>query len=424
VSTHAEAIADRLPVLYRDGELLRGVLDALGLQLEIVDEEGRQVQRTHWIGTVNELSEAGMLGALLDIAPEPWQALGEYLAWFHALRTARLREGGVTGQALRTFVRLYAEAFEATNHVEALPSFDKWSPKPAPTGHCFVENPARPEYARLGGATGAEPLTRQVVVNGGLDPAPLSILITGLGSGPEYVPVVANLTTGDGLVFLGTVPVGARLWISATADGVQAALGRDDATNRLRYVSRVVPGQPWGAADIAAVPAGLRLALGANDLWFLPVAHFDHPGLDRALLALADLELEQGRWDQSRFDHALFAQEPAVGVDLVWVESTPASVRIDLDGAALLTLSGQLDEGFEARDQLESSLRQGVQSLAAAGVATEVRLRPLTSSQRQRDHLVLIMPLWVTEAGATGADRLPDSGGAFDVTNFDNSTYR
>jgi hypothetical protein len=412
----------RLPALYADGDLVRGLLTVAALQLEIVDEEARIVQRAHWFDTTVELAEAAALGALLDIEPEAWQALGEYRAWFHALRTARLEHGAVSVPALRAFTELYAEAFESTNRIDALPSFETWNTEFVRTGHALVENPPRRRTTRLGGPGPVEPL-HQEVVNGGLDPAPLSVLCTG-GQQSEYAPVLVNRTTGVALAFLCELRPGERLWLQAEADGsVTAQLGRTDVTDRLRGITRVVPGTPWEPADVSA-PRAIVLESGANDLWFLPVAHFDARGLDRALLALAGLDLTEGRWDVSSFDHALFFLDPAAYLDLSWSERLPATLRVDLDAGWLHTSAGRLDDAFEAHEQLVGSVGTGISRLAAAGVAAEVRFRPLHDSQRQLDHLTFISGLAQHEIGTVGIDRLTDSGALFGITDFDESTYQ
>jgi hypothetical protein len=423
MTSHSEAMTERLPTLYRDGALVRGLVDVLGLQLEIVDAEARIVQRAHWFDDTVERDEAAALGALLDIGIEPWQSLGEYRAWFHALRTARLRDGAVTGPALRRFVVMYAEAFERTNRVEALGVFeDVWAAATGRQGHAFVENPPVANAARFGG-TAAEPLTRQVLTNAGLDPADVSILFTGTEVG-EYVPVVVNLTTGEALAYLDAVGVGQRLWVLGAGGTLTAQLEQADVTHRMRHVRRVVPGSAWTTADVSEQALPLRLLPGENDLWFLPVAHFDSPGLDRVLLALADLDLQQGRWDAGEFGRALFYQDPGVVIDLTWTERRPAQVRVDLDAGTFRSQAGGLDEALLARSELDVSLGLGVRSLAAAGVRADVRLRPLHDSQRQLDHLVFISGRQIGEAGTVGIDRLRDAGGVYGVTGYGDSTYQ
>ncbi len=419
----ARSLASRLPLLYRDGEILNSLLDTVGLQHEIVDENARRVQRRFWFDTAPDFDDAAKLGALLDIEPEPWQELGEYRAWFHALRTARLRRGAVTVAALRGFVEDYADAFETADDIELLPDFDTWNDAPVTIGHAFVENPVRAHRAELGGPTGPSPLHRQTIRNGGLEATPLHLLATGTASGPEYLPVVVNVTTGTALVHHGVVEPGQRLWIHSRDDGLVADLEGRDVSDRFRTVTHVAPGVPWEDTQTDTA-APLILRPGDNELWFLPVAHYDEPGLDRVLLGLADLDLEQGRWNETGFDQSLFFQDPALVLQLLWSEATPASLHVDLDGGGLLSPAGRLDEALEDRSQLEASLARGVASLSAAGVESEVRLRPHASSQRQRDRLRLVLPLMQHEAGTVGIDHLPDAGGVFGVTDFNDSTYR
>lgn len=429
MTTHAAAIGERLPTLYQDGDLVRGLIEVLALQLEVLDEEARIIQRAHWFDTTVELGEAAGLAALLDIPAEPWQQLDEYRAWVHALRDARLRFGAVTIPAIKEFIRRYVSAFTQANRIVAVAPLttadqkDNWGTAFQRTGNSFVENPPRRATTRLGGPGPIQPLQQRALTNRGMAGAPLSALFTG-GSLSEYVPVLVNRTTAEGLVFLGELRPGDRLWLTAAADGtLTAQLNRADVTEKLRFVRRVTPGQPWETADVGPARA-LTLRPGANDLWFLPVAHYDYPGLDRALFALAALDLTAGKFDSAAFDHALFFQEPAAYLDLSWVEKPAASFRLDLDGGTMRSPAGSLDASFEAREQLAASTSRGVASLAAAGVANEVRLRPLHESQRQLDHLTFISGMAQREIGPVGIDQLVDAGGLFGITAFGESTYQ
>jgi hypothetical protein len=277
-------------------------------------------------------------------------------------------------------------------------------------------------------AGGAEPLQRFTVTNGGLDPATVGVLLVGLAEGPEYAPVLVNVTNGQALVFLGAVPPGARLWIRSIEGDegsvLEARLEGDDVSDRLRGIDGLVPGVPWDASQALSPARPLVLDRGVNDLWFLPVAHYDVRGLDRALLALADLALKQGRWDETEFDASLFAQDPALALHLSWVETTPATLHIDLPGGLLRSRAGESQAAMAAREQLEFALDQGVDRLAAAGVVSQVRLRPFASAQRQRDRLTAVLPLRHREVGPTGGDHLPDAGGVFGITNFEDATFR
>lgn len=448
----AADMAERLPQLWRDGDVVRGLLSVLGLQLEVVDQELAEVARAHHFDPCLERDEAAGLAGVLDIGPEPWQTLAEYRPWVHALRDARLRAGSVTREGIRLFVEEYRAGFEAANGVTITVPVPRFERQPLPGRAALVENPPTLVRARVpsgaggaaggaGGAAGAgagaggiEPLARFEVVNGGLDPVPLAAQFTGLGStGPEHAPLLANLTTGEAIAYLGPVGPGARLALlpaspalgaGGSSPALAVTLEGVDVTHRARFMEGFAPGPSGPPAPVAGPPRSLTLARGANDLWFLPLAHFDVPGLDRVLLALAELSLRQGRWDSTTFDRSVFAQEPAATLQLAWAETAPATFVVDLPAAHLLSGVGSLDASLADRDRLASALGRAVPTLAAAGVRTTVRLRPHTDRQPAHDRLAGLLPLRHREAGPTGADNLIDAGGTYGVTPFDDSTFR
>jgi hypothetical protein len=225
------------------------------------------------------------------------------------------------------------------------------------------------------------------------------------------------------MVFLGIVPPGARLWLRPTLSGfVEARLEDEDVTDRVYSVPDLEPGKTWSDFERPARP--LTLVPGENELWFLPVAHYDALGLDRFLLGLADLLLTQGRLDQSRFDHALFSQDPVVELRMTWVETEPASFRIILPAGFLLSRAGELEESMAERDRLGNSLNEAVRKLKAAGVKGEVMLAPFAETQGQGDTLRILSAPVFKEVGPTGADSMPDAGGIFEVTGYNDSTFR
>jgi len=103
------------------------------------------------------------------------------------------------------------------------------------------------------------------------------------------------------------------------------------------------------------------------------------------------------------------------------------SSNIVMLGAASLFLeldTSELEEAVAARERLELALREALRRLSAAGVRGDVSLRPHRALQRSRDRLTGVFPARFREVGPTGADRLPDAGGSFGVTDFDDSTFR
>jgi len=425
-----DAMLTRLPQLYRDGELVRDVLELAAVQIEVLGEEAVDVQRAHWFDQTLDLSEAARLGALLDISPEPWQELDTYRAWLHGLVEARLRFGSVTLHAMQEFVADYSTRLQQAVRVPqllAIPSIPPplWEAPGQPSAPAFIENPPERRYQRAPATGGIEPLHQFTIVNRGLDETQVAFLLVGLPSAPETVPVIANLTTGEGLIYMGNIPVGARLWIRPDPSGaVTAWLEGEDVSARMRSVSGLTPGTPWPTASVQQPARSITLRRGENAFWFLPVAHFDALGLDRFLLALADLLLQQGRFDETQFDRALFYQDPAINLYATWIETPPATFEIRLPGGALLSNPDELDDALHERDLLGASLNQAIHKLKAAGIGASVQLQPFREIQGQMDRLTQVLPLTFRELGPTGADQLPDAGGVFEITAFDDSTFR
>lgn len=419
------AMINRLPSLYRDGELVRGVLSSPALELEIADELALDIQRAHWFDTALQLDEAARLASLLDLEPETWQTLSEFRTWVHGLRNAMLRQGSVTVSALKGFIRDYTEGFRVAATSAVAPPVTRFSDTPSETEAAFIEFPERRRYGRATSGRGVQPLHQFVIQQRGLDETTADFLLTGIPDTPECVPVIANVTTGDALIFLGSVPPGKRLWLNTDANGdVRGELEGHDVSPKLRSVRNLVPGQPWTPAQVASPAKSIRLARGSNQMWFLPVAHYDQPALDRALLALADLMLAQGRYDETQFDHALFHQEAAVTLQMTWVERQPATVDVTLPAGTLVSRAGQLENALVERERLMYALNLSLTRLSAAGVRAEVTLQPFVEHQGQLDRLAAVMPFVQREVAPTGADRLPDAGGLFGVTEYEHSTFR
>jgi hypothetical protein len=423
---HLSAMRSRLPQLWRDGELVNGLLAHADVQLRILDEELQRVQRSHWFGATTERDEAAALAAALDLQPEAWQDLPDFRAWTHALRDAMLERGAVTRRALTGFATEYVRLYQDAAGISAVPRLTAWAREPGNRNEAaFVESPRRVVDSQPLGVTGLEPLATFTLVNRGLDETPLACELVGLPSAPESAPLLVNVTTGEAALFLGDLPPGQRLWLAPGPDGaLRARLERADVTSRLRTVHDLEPGRAWTAGEIDAEPRALHLARGENLLWFLPVAHFDVRGLDRVLLALADLDLRQGRFDEGRYDRALFHQHACALLRLLWVETQPARFTMQLPAAALLSAPGALAEALAAREELAFALSASVDRLRPAGVGAEVELLPLREAQPQQEALVAVMPLRLHEAGVMGADALPDAGGLYGVTHFEDSTFR
>lgn len=422
----ADALASHLPALYREGPLVHALNQLWGVQLDALDEVSVVVQRGHWFDSTPDFDEAAALGGLLDIVPEEFHAdIDEYRAWVHALADSRLHAGAVTREALRILVDTYTQGFQRAADIDLVAPVASWAREPGERA-ALVENPHRVRSVRLPATGGWQPLAQLRVTNAGIDPAPWAAVLTGVPGGPEYAPLIANRTTGHAIVFRGAIGVGARLTIAPSAahrGELRADLDGHDVTDGLDSYPALVPG-PHGPGSASDGNPAATLALGDNELWFLPLAHYDTPGLDRFLLALADVALRSGRFDETTYDHSLFAQRPAVSAWFAWVEHEPASFEIHLPAHTLRTAPGAGAAGIAARERLEAGLDAAVDRTAGVGIATEVVMSRHAERQPSHDRLAAVFPRTYREAGPTGADELVDAGGLFDVTRFDNSVVR
>lgn len=421
------ALAAHLPPLYREGELVGAFDDLWGVELDMLDEVAFAVQRAHWFDSTPDLDEAAALAAVLDIAPEDFHAdLGEYRAWVHALTDARLHGGAVTREAIRILVDTYVQGFQRSADIDMVGGIAEWVADQDDQRASLVENPSRFRSARLPAGGGFEPLARLHVRNTGIEPAPWAVVLTGIAGGSEYAPFLANRTTGYAVVYRGEIGVGARLTLGPSAADptvLRADLDGTDVTDRLVTYLDLVPG-PHGPGTPAGTNSAVPLARGNNDWWFLPLAHYDTPGLGRFLLALADDFLRAGRFDETQYDHSLFAQRPEINAWMAWVEKEPASFEVHLPAHTMRTAAGGTAAGVAARDRLETGLDVALDNTAAAGVATDVVLDRRSERQPGNDRLAAIFPRTYRQVGPTGADRLTDAGGIFGVTDFDDSVLR
>ncbi|GAA2152629.1 hypothetical protein FHX52_0799 [Humibacillus xanthopallidus] len=425
--TRATALASHLPPLYREGELVDAFNQVWGVHLDGLDEVSLLVQRAHWIDVTRDFDEAAAIAALLDIPAEEFHNdIDEFRAWVHAITGARLQAGSVTREALRIFVDTYTQGFQRANAIDMVPGVASWQTTEDATGAALVENPHRFRSARLPAVGGWEPLARLSVTNAGIDPVPWAVVLTGQAGGSEYAPFIANRATGQALAFRGEVRVGQRLTIAPDAADptrLRASVDGTDMSHLLDTYAALVPG-PHGPGTKAEVNATQNLALGVNELWFLPLAHYQTPGLGRFLLALADDALRTGRFDETLYDHSIFAQHPQISASVAWVEHEPASFEIRLPAQVMRTASGGTEVGVSTRERLEMALDAAVDRIAGVGIATDVVLSRYGERQPGDDRLVAILPRTVREVGPTGGDLLRDSGALFDVTGFDESVLR
>lgn len=419
--TRAADIAKRLPLLYRDGPEVRRLMAIYGLQLSMGEEAMRDVQRAHFFDRALDLDEAAALAALLDIEPEQWQGVREFRSYVHGLRDAILLAGAVTRRGIGLFTRRYVTGFQRAQQARIVARPAELAAAPDPQRLALVENPLVPRFHAE--PRGLEPLARMQLENRGLDPTSAALVITGLPEGgPVCAPTLANITTGQALIWRGVIPSGQRLWLEPLADGsVRALLEGVDVTADLVGIEALEPGDAQSL--VPAPPRPLELARGANDIWFQPLAHYDVPGLDRVLLALADLTLRLGRWDETAMDHALFYMDPVGRIQFAWAETAPATMTLAVPAGQIAHPADGIEPAVEAVALLQDGLSRGLDRLAAAGIRTSVTLDRNRERQGARDRLAGVLPMHVAERGSMGADTMPDSDGRFGVSDFDESIF-
>jgi hypothetical protein len=419
--TRAADIASRLPELYRDGPEVRRWLAAVGLQLAMGDEAMREVQRAHFFDRALDLDEVAALAALLDIAPEEWQGLREYRAYVHGLRDAILQAGAVTRHGIGLFTRRYVTGFQQAHAARIVARPAELAAAADPDRLALIENPMVPRFHAE--PQGLEALARVVLENRGLDPTRAALVITGLADGgPVYAPALANITTGQALIWHGVIPPGQRLWIEpASAGGVRALLEGVDRTADLVGVEALEPGD--AASLVPVAPRPLELARGANDLWFQPLAHYGVPGLDHVLLALAELNLKLGRWDETAFDRSLFYMEPTGRIQFAWAEAAPATMTLAVPAGRIVHPPDGVAAAEAALAALQDGLSRGLDRLAAAGIRATVAPYRHRDRLATRDRLAGMLPMRLREAGSMGADSMPSGDGRFGVSDFNDSVF-
>lgn len=429
-------LLNRLPDLYREGDTVGRLGAVLGNQFEMLDETARDVRRSHFFAQCLDLEDAAKLGALLDIAPEPFQGLIEYRGWANGLRTARLKAGSVTREGIRLFTKLYLDGFHAGNRVQITPTTGQLGFVASEETPALIENPPTARYERGPGVDGITPLDRFDLTNAGLEDVPLGMVLTARGEeGGEFAPLIANLTTGEALVFLDRLPAGKRLFLIPAAGEnevdpptLEARLENDDVSDRMRLIDGLEPGQAATAVGSGGPLRPLTLARGANDMWFLPLAHFDVPGLDRALFALAGEGMKQGRWSETTFwnekdlSGSIFAQPAQATLQMAWAEVSPATIELRIPTGIMRSNAGEIDAALQARENLATALAIALTQLSAAGVRARANLARKREHQPMHDSLRFVAPTTFREGGSTGADRLPDADARYGVTKLDDST--
>jgi len=432
--TALDRLLDLLPPPYSAApdSVLAALLDVFALEIEALEEDLDRVRRTHWIGQAYRLEDARKIGALCGIAPLPWETLETYRARLLPLIEARLA-GSLGPAEIREFVHDYLRAAEAAleaTFVQGLATIGgpvkayRAPPKrPLFRPLVFREFPLRERRSRaLADRGGLVPvLFRWSETNAGLDDCVPSLRITGLCGRRTTVPVLANLSTGDMILFADRLLAGAELEImpDAAGDGraARATLDGADVTAKLRSLSGFTLGTPFEAIDFDETPRLPPLPRGESQWMFLSVGLYDVRGLDRFFFALAEADLREGRFDETRFDNALFPSDAIAAIAMDWTEREPASFEVDVPRTIVEEPAGAAPEARPHR-LVADALESAIGSLHAAGVRAAIRFVPFVETQPQR---VRHETRWIwldKESGPAGAADTLELGFHFGETGL------
>lgn len=414
-----DAMRDRLAPVWssEEGTLTHALLSLIAVHLAAYDEDMNRVQRSHWVDTAFEMDDLVRIGALFQVDPAPWETESLYRARLKATIAARLR--GAVSRDVLEFVLVAilggAQAALGSRYADLPAGAGRGKPVfhtgPDGPSHlpAFVEFPLRRRRARQlleqGGLL--RPLARITLENTGLFPAPLQGVIRGVKDAKTAVPLIANLTNGQVMVYRGFVACGQSLVIGVDPDGAFTAhLDGTDVSADFTTGTGFAPGEPFTPAIPDDDPTPLMLERGTNQLWAFPLALYDQPSLGTGVFAMPGADVGQGRWEGDGATHppfgkALFEQPPALSLDLYWDERTPASFRFLIPaGVVRREAGGEMDAPTE-RERLFTLMEATVDSLRAAGVDGHVAARPLRETQHQTDRVRVLDPTRLAETQPT-----------------------
>ena len=433
-----DAMLERLPPIYRisGGSVLHSVVAIQANHQAAFDEDMQRVQRSHWIDTALDRVDLVKLGALFDVPAMPWEPAELYRTRLRATIAARLR-GAITRDVLEfVLIRIIGGVIDAlgVRYMDVSPGLRfNTGATDEPRRPAFIEFPKTlrrsPALAANGGLLRS--LERFELHNKGLFPVPVQVVLRGLEGGSCVTPVLINLTNGRVLAYAGAVPCGSELRIETTDRGrLLVTLNGANAEENLYSGTGFVPGERFSPIVPDATPEPLLLERGVNDLWFFPLALFNHPSLDKGIFGMPTLAVRHGKYggkDETTFsgtvyDDSLFHQQPAVAIDAWWYEDTPASFRFDIPAGVVVRDADPIGSPEQDRLRLFELLQGTITLMRGAGIDGRVVARPLREQQKQNDRVRVKPPIVGHEQVLTEA-RLSALSGLFDTGGMDRSRF-
>lgn len=440
-----DTMRDRLPPVWSSepGTITRSLLALIATWQAAYDEDMDRVQRSHWVDTAFDLGDLSRIGALFQIAPAPWETESLYRVRLKATIAARLR-GAVSRDVLEfVLVAILGGAQTALGSRYAdLPatagqgvSVFHTGPDGPPDTPAFVEFPIRRRRSADLLTDGAlrRPLAKITLTNTGLHPTGLQGIIRGVAGKKTAVPLIANLTNGQVMVYVGMIACGQALAFGIGPEGdFTATLDGRDVADRFLTAEGFEPGGRFEPMIPDPEPRPLRLERGENQLWFFPLALYDEPVLGTGVFALPEADLTHGRWAGkddtvekkavTPFGKALFEQPPAVSLDLYWDESTPATFRFLIPAGIVRRETGQDVDAATERERLFVLMQDTLAALRAAGIDGRVEPRPFAETQRQADRVQVLDPTLLAETQPMGS-RLAGLSALFDLSAVDGARF-
>ncbi len=432
--TTLDRILDLLPPIYtaEPDSVLATLVGAFALEFDTIQEDLDRLRRTHWINHVYRFGDEGKIGALCGIEPLPHETLESYRARLLPLIKAQL--GGALGrEEISRFVEGYLRAAEGayeSRFVNGLAEADDGYADPPEKPYfrplAFREFPPRARRsAALTARGGLVPvLFRWTEKNGGLEHSVPSFRITGLGGRKTAVPLIANLTTGEMILFADRLSGGTTLEIIPDGDGraARAILDGADVTSRLKSLAGFTLGTPFSPAQYDAEPLLPSLPRGESAWVYLSLGMFDVRGLDHMFFALADAELREARFDETKFDHSLFPAGPIARVEMRWTELEAAAFEVHIP-RTIVTEPAGAPEGGAPHLLVADAIQRSIGMLHAAGVRATVRFMPFV--ERQEQHVRHRLPwIWLDpEIGPAGTDDTFEFGFHFGETGLGRARF-
>ena len=465
-----DAMRDRLPPVWNatEGTISHGLMALIATWAAAYDEDMDRVRRSHWVDTAFDMGDLVKIGALFQIAPAPWETESLYRIRLKATIAARLR-GAVSRDVLEfvlTAILGGAQVALGSRYAD-MPatagqgvSVFHTGPDGPPDRPAFVEFPLRRRRSTdlLGNGALRRPLARIKVNNTGLFPTVLQGVLRGVAGRKTAVPLIANLTSGQVMVYSGVLACGQSLLFGADEEGTLTAShdGRD-VRDHVFTGSDFEPGVAFTPILPDPDPQPLRLERGENELWVFPLALYDQPGLGTGVFAMPDLDLTHGRYagtdepgqggwvgrrrragrssgqdatlragqsggEQKARAKALYEQDPAFSFDLWWDEQAPATFRFLIPAGVVRREADQDMDALTERTRLFSLMQETLATLRAAGTDGKVVPRPFRETQGQTDRVTVLDPAVLTETQPLES-RLAALSAIFDLSATDGARF-